>query len=158
MERLAASPSPPEAIADPPGSLRALQPGKAAAVSIFWSNWCGPGSTPTGSAGAPPAAIVLGLGSGTSVSVPVAAAPRCDAPQDPSRVSVGPFTPAPRYLPASSWLPLRAAIVGARTVPVKPGLRAFRVHRGELFRYEVALTNTGATPFRFASTSCPRSA
>jgi hypothetical protein len=70
-------------------------------------------------------------------------------------MSVGPFTPTAQHLPASSRLRLRAAIIGVRTVSVKPGLRAFRVHRGELFRYEVALTNTGATPFRFASTSCP---
>jgi hypothetical protein len=32
---------------------------------------------------------------------------------------------------------------------------AFRVGRGELLHYRVALTNTGARPFRFAHTSCP---
>jgi hypothetical protein len=155
VKKLAASPSPPEAIADPPGSLRALQPGKTAGVAIFWSNWCGPGSTATGAGGDPPAAMVIGLGSGTSLAVPVAHAPRCDAPRDPSTVSIGPFTPAPRHLPESSRLPLRATIIGVRTVAVKPGLRAFLVHRGELFHYQVALTNTGATTFRFDSTSCP---
>lgn len=155
VKKLAASPAPPDVLADPPGSLRALQPGKSAGVQVFWSNWCGPGSMPAGGSGAPPDAIVLGLAGGTSISVPVAHAPRCDAPQYPSTVSVGPFTPTVRHLPASSRLPLRVVIVGSRTVPVKPGLRAFRVHRGELLRYVVAVSNTGAAMFRFPRSSCP---
>jgi hypothetical protein len=52
-------------------------------------------------------------------------------------------------------LPLKVAIIGPRPVVVKPGLRAFRVHRGDLLRFRVALTNTGKTSFRFAGTSCP---
>lgn len=155
VKRLAASPSPPDAIADPLGSLRALRPGKAAATAIFWSNWCGPGSTPAGSPGAPPAKMSLGLVGGTTIEIPLAHAPRCDQPSVPSTVSVGPFTPAPRYLPASSRLPLKAVVVGRRAISVKPGLRALPVRRGEQFRYEVAVTNTGSKPFRFASTSCP---
>ena len=38
---------------------------------------------------------------------------------------------------------------------MKPGLRAFRVHRSELLRYNVAVTNTGTRAFRFAGSSCP---
>ncbi len=155
VKRLAASPSPPEAISDPPGSLRALLPGKTAATAIFWSNWCGPGSTPAGSPGAFPTKLILGLPGGATIGIPLAHAPRCDQPDDPSTVSVGPFTPAPRFLPASSRLPLRAVVVGRRPVRVKPGLRAFRARRGQRLRYDVAVTNTGARPFRFASTSCP---
>ena len=155
VKRLAASPSPPEAIADPPGSLRALRPGKAAATAIFWSNWCGPGSTPTGSPGSPPTAMDVGLPGGTTIAIPLAHAPRCDQPSTLSTVSVGPFTPTPRYLPASSRLALKAVVVGRPTVSVKPGLRAFPARRGGRFRYEVAVTNTGTRPFRFASTSCP---
>ena len=34
-------------------------------------------------------------------------------------------------------------------------LRAFRVYRGELLSYEVAVTNTGRRVFRFAGSSCP---
>ncbi len=71
------------------------------------------------------------------------------------RAQPGQRTPALRRLPESSRLPLRAAIVGRRPVRVKPGLRAFRVHRGELLHYLVALTNTGRSAFRFAPASCP---
>jgi hypothetical protein len=48
VKELAASPAPPDVLADPTGSLRALRPGKSAKVSLFWSNWCGPGADPTG--------------------------------------------------------------------------------------------------------------
>ena len=152
---LAHSPEPPDVLADPPGSLRALAPGKSATVSLFWSNWCGPGSRPAGGPGTPPAGLRLRLPGGTSLVVPLARAPRCDDKQAPSTLSVGPITPAVRHLPPSSRLPLRVAIVGPRPVAIKPGLRAFRVHRGRLLRYRVALTNTGTHAFRFASTSCP---
>jgi hypothetical protein len=154
-KKLAASPAPPDVVADPPGSLRALRPGKSASVVLFWSNWCGPGAVPTGASGATPDAVALGLASGTTIAIPLAHAPRCDAPQDPSIISVGPFTPSMRHLPPSSRLSLRTAIVGKRTVQVKPGLQAFRVHRGERFRYDVAVTNRGANTFRFAASSCP---
>lgn len=154
-KKLASSPAPPDVLADPPGSLRALAPGKSATVSLFWSNWCGLATDPAGAAGTPPEAVALALADGTSISVPVNKAPRCDAPQDPSTISVGPFTPTVRHLPQSSRLPLKVRIVGPRPVQVKPGLRAFRVHRGELLHYEVALTNTDSSAFRFASSSCP---
>lgn len=144
-ESLARSPEPPDVLADPQGSLRALQPGKSASVWLVWSNWCGP----------PPAAIVLALASGTSVRIATAHAPRCDAAQYASTIEVAPFIPTPRHLAASSRLPLRVAIVGQRPVRIKPGLRAFRAGRGEVFRYVVAVTNAAATPFRFAATSCP---
>lgn len=152
---LAASPAPTDVLADPPGSLRALAPGKSATVALSWSNWCGPGATPTGSPGAPPDALALRLAGGTTLAVPLTRAPRCDQRQVPSTLAVGPFTPTERHLPESSQLPLRVAILGKRPVRVKPGLSAFRVHRGEELRYDVAVTNTGATPFRFATTGCP---
>jgi hypothetical protein len=156
VEKLSRSPAPLDVLADPPGSLRALQPGKTASVSLFWSNWCGgPAADPAGASRTPPDGIALGLPGGTTVLVAVSGAPRCDAPQSPSVISVGPFTPAIRHLPESSRLPFRAAIVGSRPVQVKPGLRAFRVHRGELLRYEVGVTNTGRSVFRFAPSSCP---
>jgi hypothetical protein len=144
-----------DVLADPPGSLRALAPGKSASVSLWWSNWCGPGSAPTGSPPTPPDHLKLTLAGGTSVVVRLVQAPRCDAPQSASLLSVGPFAPIERRLPESWRLPLRAAIVGARPVRVKPGLRAFRGQRGELLRYEVAVTNTGRRSFRFAGSSCP---
>jgi hypothetical protein len=155
VKKLSASPAPPDVLADPPGSLRALQPGKSANVELFWSNWCGPGSTPAGSPGGLPDALALGLSSKTTLTIPLTQAPRCDAPQYPSILSIAPYTPSERHLPASSRLPLRVAIAGPRPVKLKPGLRAFRVHRGQPFQYEVAVTNTGAKSFRFASSSCP---
>ena len=156
VKKLSRSPTPPDVLADPLGSLRALAPGKSASVLLWWSNWCGPGSIPTGSSsGMPPDELKLTLARGTSVLVPLTQAPRCDAPKQPSLLSVGPFAPTERRLPASSRLPLGVAIVGVRPVRVKPGLRGFLVHRGELFRYEVAVTNTSRRAFRFAGSSCP---
>lgn len=146
LKRLGRSPQPLDVLADPPGSLRALAPGKSAGVAVFWSNWCG---------SRPPRAFVLALAGNTQLVVPVSSAPRCDQPSAVSLLEVAPFTPAARHLPASSRLPLAVKIVGTRPVPVKPGVRAFRVRRGEVLRFRVAVTNTGKAPFRFAPSSCP---
>ncbi len=155
IKRLARSPQPTDVLADPPGSLRALAPGKSASVSLFWSNWCGPGNSGGGNTSTPPDGLRIAFANHTSLVVSLGQAPRCDQPQAPSTISVAPFTPTPRRLPERSRLPIRVAIIGSRPVEVKPGLRAFRVHRGELFRYRIALTNTSSEPFRFARTSCP---
>lgn len=155
IKRLARPPQPPDVLADPPGSLRALAPGKSASVSLFWSNWCGPGNPGGGNASTPPDGLRIAFASHTSLVVPLAQAPRCDQPQAPSSLSVAPFTPTPRRLPERSRLPMRVTIVGPRPVEIKPGLRAFRVRRGELLHYRVALTNTSSKPFWFAHTSCP---
>jgi hypothetical protein len=152
---LAHTATPIDVLADPLGSLRALARGKSAGVTLWWSNWCGPGATPTGSSGTPPTGIKFSFASGTSLVVPLGQAPRCDQPQSPSLLSVGPFAPAEHHLGASSKLPLKASIVGSRPVLVKTGLRAFRARRGQLFRYEVALTNTGKSTFRFNRSRCP---
>jgi hypothetical protein len=146
VRRLAASPEPPDTLVDPPGSLRALARGKIARVALFWSNWCG---TP------PPLGLRLGLPGGTSVVVSLRTAPRCDDAQAPSTLSVAAFAPAAHRLPPSSRLSLHAEIVGVRPLPVKRGLRAFRVARRRTLRYLVALTNTGTRVFRFARSSCP---
>ena len=145
LKRLARQPAPRDVLADPPGSLRALAPGKSAGIALYWLNWCGTA----------PAAFAIALGGRSTLKVPIAHTPRCDAPREPSVLTVAPFAPTTRHLPASSRLPLAVAIVGARPVRVKPGLRAFRVHRSELLRFRVAVTNTGKTPFRFAPSSCP---
>jgi len=155
VKRLARSPQPLDVIADPPGSLRALAPGKSASVSLFWSNWCEPGNPGGGNLSNPPSGIRLAFASHTSLVVPLTSAPRCDQPQAPSLLSVSPFTPTARRLGPNSRLPLQVTIVGPRPVQLKPGLRAFRVQRGELLHYRVQLTNTGARSFRFAPTSCP---
>jgi hypothetical protein len=155
VKRMARQSVPLDVLADPPGSLRALAPGKAASVVLFWSNWCAAGNPGGGNLSGTPTGLKVGFASGTSVLVPLTRAPRCDQPKDPSTLSVAPFAPAVRMLPPSSRLRLHVAIVGHRSVPVKSGLRAFRVHRGTVFAYEVAVTNTAATPFRFSHTTCP---
>jgi hypothetical protein len=154
VRRLARSPEPLDVLADPRGSLRALGRGKTATASLFWSNWCGPGARPTGDHGRIPAAILLRLPGGTTLALALTQAPRCDAPQAPSILAVAPFTPAVRTMPPSSRLPLRAAIAGPRPVTVKAGLRGFRVPRGALLRYQLALTNPSRRSFRFGA-SCP---
>jgi hypothetical protein len=145
VQKIARSPEPLEVLADPLGSLRALAPRKSARVALFWSNWCGPG----------PVGLRIRLRNGSSLVVRLTQAPRCDVPQDPSLLSVAPFTPTARTLPQSSRLPLAAVIVGPRPVLVKPGLHAFRVQRGTLLSFRIALTNGGKTVFRFARSSCP---
>jgi hypothetical protein len=145
VKRIARSPEPLDVLVDPGGSLRALAPGKSAEITLYWSNWCG----------APPSALRLRLRARSSVVVPLAQAPRCDVPQDPSLLAVAPFAPTVRTLPPSSHLSLTAAIVGPRPVLVKPGLHAFRVRRGALLSFRVTLTNDGKTAFRFARSSCP---
>jgi hypothetical protein len=155
VRQLPRSPEPPDVLADPVGSLRALAPGKSASAWLWWSNWCGPGSVPAGSPGTPPDGLELVFQGGSSLIVPLAQAPRCDAPQAPSSLQLGPYAPTTRRLPESSRLLLRAVIVGPRPVLVKPNLRALRAHRGQLLHYQVAVTNVGSRPFRFAGSSCP---
>jgi hypothetical protein len=133
------------ALLDPPGSLRALEPGKAASVSLWWSNWCGRGGRAGGRGGVPPSAIRLGLPGGTTVLLPLRRASRCDDPHAPSTIQVGPFQPALRHLGPSSRLPLAAAIFGSRP---------FRARTGTIFHFVVGLTNTSSTPFSFGNT-CP---
>ena len=154
IRRVAGSREPPNPLADPPGSLRALGHGKSARVALVWSNWCGPGSSAAGSSGARPAALVLALASATGVRLPLTRAPRCDSPDAPSKVSAEPFQPSVPQLPPSSRLPLRLAVVGPRPITVSPGRRALRARRGTLPRYRIAVKNAGAAPYRFG-TSCP---
>jgi Protein of unknown function (DUF4232) len=145
VKKIARSPEPLEVLADPLGSLRALAPGKSARITLYWSNWCG----------TPPDELRIRLADRSSLVVPLAQAPRCDLPQDPSLLAVAPFTPTARTLPSSSHVPLATAIIGPRPVLVKPGLHAFRVRRGALLSFRVALTNGSKTVFHFARSSCP---
>lgn len=152
--RVAGSREPPDPLADPPGSLRALAHGKSARVALVWSNRCGPGSSAAGSSGERPAALVLALASGTTVRLPLTRAARCDSPATPSKMSAEPFRPFVPQLPPSSRLPLRLAIVAQRPIAVSPGVHALRARRGTLLRYRIAVKNTSADPYRFGM-SCP---
>jgi hypothetical protein len=154
VRRVKSSREPPDPLADPPGSLRALAHGKSARVALVWSNWCGPGSSGAGSSGARPVALVLALAGGTRVRLPLTRAPRCDSPARPSRISAEPFRPFLPQLPPSSRLPLRLAVAGPRPIPVSPGRRALRAQRGTLLRFRIAVTNAGPDPYRFGA-RCP---
>jgi hypothetical protein len=73
--------------------VRVLRHGHAAGVEIWWSNWCAPGNRGDGKLSPPPTGLVLTLPSGGIVHLAVREAPRCDAPQHPSLVSVATFRP-----------------------------------------------------------------
>jgi hypothetical protein len=142
-------------LADPPGSLRAFAPGKTAGVGLWWSNWCGRGHVVTGDPGRLPSALLLRLRSGTTLTLKLVHAPRCDDPSSPSVLSVGRFMPTLPQLPRSSELPLRATIVGGLPLRVKGRTKTvLRAHRGETLAYTVVLTNTAPKPFRFTR-ACP---
>lgn len=153
-------------LAPPSGSLRALAPGRWAYVDVFWSNWCGRGSSPTDSRpGRPPAAIVLAAPGGGEVALtenrpgrtpfPLAAPPCLD----PSVSTLGATRFAP-YLPQlgpSSELPLRARFGSGAEIVVKGKsieLPGSVVRPGSWHSFTVVLTNTGRHPFRFGRT-CP---
>jgi hypothetical protein len=76
---------------DPHATVRMLPHGHAAGVEIWWSNWCAAGNRGGGNLSPPPTGLVLTLPSGGSVRLAVRHAPRCDAPQEPSTLSVGTF-------------------------------------------------------------------
>lgn len=149
-----APPAAPEAIRAPLSSLRALGAGTSAWLALDWRNWCGPGSAPASGAGPPPDALIVVLPhDGGELHLPVAEAPRCDAPDAPSTLGVAPFVPRERSLPPSSRLPLHASIVGVPSKESKLAPPSLRARAGELLRYKVALTNSSRRPFRFRS--CP---
>jgi len=153
VRRVASSFEPPNPLADPPGSLRALSRGKSARVALVWSNWCGPGSEAAGSSRERPTALVLSLASKTRLRLPLTRAPRCDSPTTPSKLTVEPFRPFVPQLPPSSQLQLRLAVVRPGSTTTNRGLVLLRARGGTLLRYRVSLTNTSERPFRFAA--CP---
>lgn len=149
-----AAPAAPETTRDPVSSLRALRPGKAAWLALHWSNWCGPRSAPASETLRPPDALVVILPQGGGeIRLPLAGAPRCDAPAAPSTLGVAPFVPRERTLPRGSRLPLHASIVGVPPRESKLTPPRLRARAGGLLRYEVALTNVSRRPFRFRG--CP---
>jgi Protein of unknown function (DUF4232) len=146
----AADPLDTSLIYDRSSSLRALGRGRSAFVPIFWSNWCPPDAVIT-STGTPPSRLVLVLPDGAELTAAVDRAPRCNDPAVPSTLAIKPFARDGRQPPASSHLPLRAAIVGGSFDKRKsPSLR---VRAGGVLRYQVALTNVSRRPFRFRN--CP---
>jgi hypothetical protein len=131
----------------PPGSLRALAPGRWAATNLRWGDWCGLGSSSyTSNSGRLPRAIVLAAPGGGTIAVgptPSFSEIRCDPGRGASVLEAGRFAPIVPQGPPSSALPLRARIVSAGTA-----------HPGTWLSYTVVLTNRSAKPFSFGR-SCP---
>ena len=153
---------PPDPLAPPRSTLRALAPGGWVSVGLFWSNWCGRGSSDNGNSGQPPAAFLLTAPGGGTVRLaqnrigggrrPLGAPP-CYG-QAPSTLSATRFTPVIPHGTLKSELPLRARIVSAAVIPFKGEQPGFIAHPGEWLSYTVVLTNRSRRLFTFGR-SCP---
>lgn len=135
--------------------LRALRPGEAALLSVWWSNWCGPNSQPASGPAPPPDAILLTLpNDGGVIRLPVTNAPRCDDPTAPSTLLVPPFVFDEQQPKPVTRLPLAARILDQKVDAANPKLHVRAIaHRGRPFRYELAVKNVSRRLFRFHS--CP---
>jgi Domain of unknown function (DUF4232) len=145
-------------LAPPRGSLRALPTGESVSVGIWWSNWCGRGSSDGGASGEGPTAMLLKAPGGGTIAIrqnrigggkrPLGAPP-CYA--SPSTLGATRFTPYVPQGPPSSELPLRARIVSGVFEAEPP---SFVARPGSWLSYTVVLTNRSEHVFRFGR-SCP---
>ncbi|MBO0833651.1 MAG: DUF4232 domain-containing protein [Actinobacteria bacterium] len=143
------APSFPE-IDEPSTSLQALAPGSTAVLRVDWRNWCVPGAAASAKPQIPPAAVRVTLGRDLgSLDVNYNAVPQCDAPSQPSTISVRPFAPSP----VASTQPWTTANV--RATIVSPGGSGSRVtaRRGGVAHFLVRLQNRSRARVRFDS--CP---
>jgi hypothetical protein len=151
-------------LAPPRGSLRALPPGESVSVGIWWSNWCGRGSSNGGDAGEPPTAMLLKAPGGGTIAIrqnridggrrPLGTPP-CYA--SPSTLGATRFTPYVPQGPPSSELPLRARIVSDAGAPLQGDAGtppSFVIRPSWWLSYTVVLTNRSRHAFRFGRT-CP---
>jgi hypothetical protein len=153
---------PPDPLAPPRSSLRALAPGGWASIGLFWSNWCGRGSSDNGNSGEPPAALVLSAPGGGAIRMaqngigggrrPLGAPP-CNAAVA-STLSATRFTPVIPQGTVRSELPLRARMVSDEHLPVEGDQPGFLAKPGTWLSYTVVLTNRSRRPFTFGR-SCP---
>ena len=150
-----------------------IDPGKRLRIQMQWWNWCGPGTGPTKTTGKPPTGIQLGLYGAVKFTLPLhGITPRCNQSQSPSVLLVSAFEPPDRQPPMSEDVQSVQDLVPTNVQGLVPtiiakgptiqrkglnsyanGLKGFIIHRGETFRYEVALKTTWGIPFRFSS--CP---
>ena len=137
----------------PLASLRAHHPGTAAWVALFWSNWRPPGTVVTASGPAPRMLVLTLPHGGGAVRFHLEGAPRCDAPDEPSVISVAPFRPRAEEPSKSTRLPLRVSFPGVAHPEVKLGTPELQAARGGVLRYEIGLTNLSAHPFTCGA--CP---
>jgi hypothetical protein len=152
----------PDPLAPPLGSLRALAPGGWASIGLWWSSWCGRGSSDNGNPGKPPAALLLTAPGGGTIRMaqnrigggrrPLGAPP-CFATGS-STLSATRFTPVIPQGTARSELPLRARIVSDAHLWVDGEQPGFIARPGAWLSYTVVLTNRGRRLFTFGR-SCP---
>jgi hypothetical protein len=153
----------PDPLAPPRSSLRAFAPGGWASIGLWWSNWCGRGSSDNGNAGRPPAALLLTApGGGTirmaqndmgTLSGPLGAPP-CGTYNNVSTLSATRFTPVVPQGTVRSRLPLRARMVAEAKIPFKGEEPGFVAQPGAWLSYTIVLTNRSRRPFTFGR-SCP---
>jgi len=152
----------PDPLAPPRSSLRALAPGGWASVGLFWSTWCGRGSSDNGNPGQPPTALVLIAPGGGTIRMPQnrigggrrpLGAPPCYG-NSGSTLSATRFTPVIPQGTVRSELPLRARMVSAAHLPVEGDQPGFIGRRGAWLSYTIVLTNRSRHPFTFGR-SCP---
>jgi hypothetical protein len=148
-------------LAPSPGSLRALAPGRHVSVGLWWSNWCGRGSSFGGNSGQGPTAIVLAAPGGGRIVLRAnqirgtLGAPPCYA--SPSTLSATRFTPVVPQGPPSSQLPLTARIVSGPRFVIKGKSisdSSLVARAGGRLSYTVVLTNRSRHAFTFGRT-CP---
>ncbi|HZS30394.1 MAG TPA: DUF4232 domain-containing protein [Gaiellaceae bacterium] len=150
-------------LAPPAGSLRALAPGEHVQVLVWWSNWCGRGSTKSGDSGRPARAMVLSAPGGGRLLLHNGPrrsffAPVCNGgPGSASVLEATHFAPYVPQEPPSSHIPLTAAIGPSQAVKIK-GTKltqpSFVARPGFWLSFTVSLTNTSGQPYRFGHT-CP---
>jgi Protein of unknown function (DUF4232) len=152
-QREIALPSPPRQfpqILRPAASLRALEPGSEAAVSITWANWCVPGARRAKGPLVPPRAVRVTLPSGGgSLDVPYSAVTSCIRPGAPSTIGVRPFQPT--GLP--NGRPWTTEPLGAKVLTLAGSAGPLHALRGAVLRYSVLLSNESRSTVGF--TRCP---
>jgi hypothetical protein len=140
-------------IVEPVTSLQALAPGSSAILSIDWSNWCVPGAVGSAVPHVPPTAVGVTLGSNLgTLDVSYNAVPQCDAPSQPSTISVRPFAPSP----VPTTRPWTTANVKASIMPLGgAGGAAGRLagKRGAVAQFVVRLRNDSRIRLHFGT--CP---
>src|SRR5581483_2598272 len=137
-------------LAPPAGSLRALAPGEHVQVLVWWSNWCGRGSTKSGDSGRPARAMVLSAPGGGRLLLHNGPrrsffAPVCNGgPGSASVLEATHFAPYVPQEPPSSHIPLTAAIGPSQAVKIK-GTKltqpSFVARPGFWLSFTVTLTN-----------------
>jgi hypothetical protein len=107
-------------------------------IYLWWENWCGQNSGKLD--------LRLEIPNGTTLELPVSKVPSCVDSAKPSLLKLDQAQGA--HLPPAPGLPLSAKIV------VDGAGEPIQITVGEVLHYQVGLTNTGVSPYRFGD-RCP---